>query len=42
MWIDREKIEGFRDYLAERECAGATVAKYMHDVELLAAVCGIT
>lgn len=42
MRIDREKMEGFRAYLAEQECAEATVAKYMHDVELLASFCGGT
>ncbi len=40
MRIDREMMEGFRAYLVERECAGATVAKYIHDVEMLAAFCG--
>ena len=37
--VERETIEGFRAYLAERECAAATVAKYMHDVGVLAAYC---
>ena len=38
--IEREGLEGFRAYLLERECSGATVAKYMRDVGLLAAFCG--
>ena len=40
MRIDREQIEAFRTYLVERECAGATVAKYMHDVGVLVSYCG--
>ena len=40
MRIDREKTEAFRRYLQERECSAATVAKYLHDVGLLAAFCG--
>ena len=38
--MERKSMEEFRAYLAERECAGATVAKYMHDVGLLARFCG--
>ena len=40
MRIDRETMELFRGYLTERECAGATVAKYMRDVKQLADFCG--
>ena len=39
MRIDREMLVKFRIYLTERECARATVSKYMHDVEMLAAFC---
>ena len=38
--IEKEEMESFRTYLLERECSGATVAKYMRDVGLLAAFCG--
>ena len=38
--IERKTMAGFRTYLAERECAGATVAKYTHDVETLRRFCG--
>lgn len=40
MRIDRETMEGFRGYLQERECAGATEGKYLHDVGALAEFCG--
>ena len=40
MRIDRETLGRFRAYLQERECAGATVEKYMRDVGLLAGFCG--
>lgn len=39
MRIDGETMEAFRAYLTERECAGATVAKYMHDVGMLWEFC---
>ena len=38
--IKRDTMEDFRGYLMERECSEATVAKYLHDVELLASFCG--
>ena len=38
--IERAELESFQAYLQERECSAATVAKYMHDVGLLAAFCG--
>ena len=40
MFLTEREMEGFRDYLTERECAGATVAKYMHDVGALVSFCG--
>ncbi len=40
MRIDRETMVRFRGYLTERECAGTTVAKYMHDVGMLVSFCG--
>ena len=40
MFLAEREIENFRAYLAERECSAATVAKYLHDVELLASFCG--
>ncbi len=40
MRIGKEEIEAFRVHLEERECAAATVAKYMHDVGVLAVFCG--
>ena len=38
--IQRKDMERFQAYLQERECSGATVAKYMHDVGVLASFCG--
>ena len=38
--IERKTMAEFRSYLAERECAEATVAKYIHDVGLLVLFCG--
>lgn len=40
--IERERLELFRVYLVERECSCATIAKYLHDVGLLAAFSGGT
>ena len=37
--IERAEMDRFRAYLQERECSGATVAKYMRDVGQLAAFC---
>ena len=37
---ERKTMEEFRTDLQERECAGATVAKYMHDVGMLVSFCG--
>ena len=37
--IQRKEMERFQAYLQERECSGATVTKYMHDVGVLASFC---
>ena len=37
--IQRKEMEKFQAYLQERECSGATVVKYMHDVGVLATFC---
>ncbi len=38
--IQRKEMERFQAYLQERGGSGAMVAKYMHDVGVLASFCG--
>ena len=38
--IQRKEMERFQAYLQERESSGTAVAKYIHDIGVLASFCG--